>query len=68
MPGVKGLMTHCTCVSITLPGSPDVLTIIGDLTIETDCERVMKSTIDKYGQLNVLVRQLQVVFRIPGTR
>ncbi|XP_076371819.1 glucose 1-dehydrogenase 1-like isoform X2 [Tachypleus tridentatus] len=37
------------------------LCIVGDLTIESDIERIMKSTIDTYGRLDILVNNAGIV-------
>ncbi|XP_076371852.1 putative oxidoreductase TM_0325 [Tachypleus tridentatus] len=43
---------ECEAVS---PYNLKPLCIVGDLTIESDIERIMKSTIDTYGRLDILV-------------
>jgi len=37
-------------------GAGDVITIVGDLTIESDVVRIIEKTIEHYKQLDVLVR------------
>ena len=37
-------------------GAADVVQVVGDLTIETDVERLVETTIQHYHQLDVLVR------------
>ncbi|XP_076371850.1 putative oxidoreductase TM_0325 [Tachypleus tridentatus] len=43
---------ECEAIS---PYNLKPLCIVGDLTIESDIERIMKSTIDTYGRLDILV-------------
>jgi len=37
-------------------GAGDVITIVGDLTIESNVVRIIEKTIEHYKQLDVLVR------------
>jgi len=37
-------------------GAGDVISIVGDLTIESDVVRIIEKTIEHYKQLDVLVR------------
>ncbi|XP_076371827.1 3-oxoacyl-[acyl-carrier-protein] reductase FabG-like [Tachypleus tridentatus] len=49
---------ECEAVS---PYNLKPLCIVGDLTIESDIERIMKSTIDTYGRLDILVNNAGIV-------
>ncbi|XP_076371861.1 3-oxoacyl-[acyl-carrier-protein] reductase FabG-like isoform X2 [Tachypleus tridentatus] len=49
---------ECEAVS---PHNLKPLCIVGDLTIESDIERIMKSTIDTCGKLNILVNNAGII-------
>src|SRR5581483_5218377 len=43
------------CIKLSKQGEKAVLQVVGDVTKDTDLERLVKSTIDKFGKLDILV-------------
>ena len=43
------------CVKLSKQGEKDVLQVVCDITKDADLERLLKSTIDKFGKLDILV-------------
>ena len=43
------------CVKLSKQGEKSVLQVVGDVTKDADLERLVKSTIDKFGKLDILV-------------
>jgi NAD(P)-dependent dehydrogenase (short-subunit alcohol dehydrogenase family) len=48
------------CVKLSKKGEKAVLQVVGDVTKDADLERLLKSTIDKFGKLDILVNNAGV--------
>ena len=48
------------CVKLSKQGEKAVLQVVGDVTKDADLERLVKTTIDKFGKLDILVNNAGV--------